>query len=58
MKENDSIKKYPELDKIVDNVTDITCMLINRLARDVESTMPYKAQYVLEYVIDALKARV
>jgi hypothetical protein len=55
---NSIIKKYPELDSIVEIVADNTCNLINRLTQDVKSEMPYRAQYVLEEVIEILKSRV
>ncbi len=50
--------KYPELDKIAAKLADDTAKAINAAIKDVESKMPYKAQYVLEEVIKDLKERV
>ena len=50
--------KYPELQKVVDDVVDTTIKLINNSVKQVKSDMPYKAQWVLEEVAKALKARV
>jgi hypothetical protein len=50
----DVIKKYPELDKIADEIVRNTATEINMKTSDVESEMPYKAQYVLEMVIQQL----
>lgn len=52
------IKKYPELDKIADQITQAVLMALNYEVKDVKSEMPYKAQYVLEMIIQKLEARV
>ena len=54
----DIIKKYPELDEIS---TEIACTVLsqcNAKTRDVKSEMPYKAQYVLEMIIQKLEKQV
>lgn len=59
MIEKDSvIKKYPELDKIADKIAYETLTTINASVEGIKSEMPYKAQYVLEGVIQILKERV
>ena len=50
--------EYPELDKVADEVSDMACVMINRLTRDIKSEMPYKGQYILERVIKILQERV
>jgi hypothetical protein len=52
------MKKYPELESIVDVIVDNACNLINQLTRDVKSEMPYKQQWVLEEVARMLQGRV
>jgi hypothetical protein len=54
----DIIKHYPELDKIADEIVKTTAISINTKTRMVESEMPYKAQYVLEMVIQKLQQKV
>lgn len=49
------LKKYPELDKIAKNIAKKTGDMINASVRNVKSEMPYKAQYVLEEVVNILK---
>jgi len=51
----DIISKYPELDNIAKEVERITVREINKRVELVESTMPYKAQYVLEKLIEFLE---
>ena len=53
-----TIMKYPELDEIADKITIVTGIIIDRFVHDVQSSMPYKEQYVLEKVIQFLQARV
>ena len=55
MAKEDVIKKYPELDEIATNIVLITVSEINNMTRNIESEMPYKAQYVLEEVIKKLE---
>ena len=50
----DVIKKYPELDKIAIEITMNTISQCNKNTKDIKSEMPYKAQYVLEMVIQKL----
>ena len=50
----DVIKKYPELDKIATEIVCDTIAQINMKTGDVISEMPYKAQYVLEMIIQQL----
>jgi hypothetical protein len=47
--------KYPELDEIAEKLVDEVGKLINNNVKDVESKMPYKAQYVLEELIKKLE---
>lgn len=49
------LKKYPELDKIAKDIAKKTGDMINASVRNVKSEMPYKAQYVLEEVVNILK---
>ena len=51
-------EKYPELNQIARQVANETCKAINAAVPGVESKMPYKAQWVLEEVIEILQARV
>ena len=50
----DVIKKYPELDKIATEIVADTIAKCNSKTREVKSEMPYKAQYVLEMIIQQL----
>lgn len=52
------MQKYPELNEIAEDISDTTCVLINKMAQRVRSEMPYKAQYVLEKVIQRLSETV
>lgn len=52
------MKMEKELDKIAENITNLTACMINILTMDVKSDFPYKAQYVLEKVIKRLGERV
>jgi hypothetical protein len=54
----DVIKKYPELDKIADGISIAVLKACNSETKDVKSEMPYKAQYVLEMIIQKLEAHV
>jgi hypothetical protein len=53
-----TMTKYPELNAVVEPIADCACALINRLTRDIQSEMPYRAQWVLEEVIKQLQKRV
>jgi hypothetical protein len=55
MAKQNVIKTYPELDEIATNIVLITVSEINNMTRNIESEMPYKAQYVLEEVIKKLE---
>jgi hypothetical protein len=57
-KTEDVIRTYPELDWIARTVGDIAITAINGITRDVQSEMPYKAQYVLEKLIELLNEKV
>jgi hypothetical protein len=52
------IKKYPELDDIAERISVAVLMALNYEVKDVKSEMPYKAQYVLEMIIQKLEAHV
>jgi hypothetical protein len=52
------IKKYPELDKIADEITHTVLVACNEKTVGVKSEMPYKAQYVLEMIIQKLEEKV
>jgi len=51
-------EKYPELRKIADKIADETAEKINKEVKDVNSKMPYKAQWVLEEVVRDLEERI
>ena len=53
-----AIKKYPELDEIVGKIADDACREINQRIKNIESEMPYRAQYVLEAVVRELQRRI
>jgi hypothetical protein len=48
-------EKYPELRKIAWQIARDTATRISKEANEVESEMPYKAQWILEEVVDVLK---
>jgi len=48
-------KKYPELRKIVDEMTKSVAKDINKKVKNVDSEMPYKSQWVLEELIKNLQ---
>jgi len=48
------IKKYPELDEIATEIVADTIAKCNSKTNFIKSEMPYKAQYVLEMVIQQL----
>lgn len=50
--------KYPELQEIAMRLANEVSAKINEEARNVESKMPYKAQCILELMIDILNGRV
>jgi hypothetical protein len=52
------MEKYPELIEIVEEITTIVANEINERTAKVESKMPYKAQWVLEELIEQLKEMV
>ena len=54
MAKEDVIKKYPELDEIATEIALVTVSEINNMTKNIKSEMPYKAQYVLEMVIQQL----
>ena len=47
--------EYPELDEIAKEITVEVAKIINARVKNVESKMPYKAQYVLEELIKNLE---
>jgi hypothetical protein len=47
--------KYPELMAIAEKIAEDTIHAINAAVKDVESVMPYKAQWVLEETIKILE---
>jgi hypothetical protein len=51
-------EKYPELDIIADKIANATLYACNTQTEGVKSEMPYKAQCVLEMVIEKLKRQV
>ena len=51
------INKYPEFNKIIESIVAEVARKINA-ASGIESTMPYKCQYVLEEVIKKLQEMV
>lgn len=53
-----SATRYPELRDIAETIANDACKKINRYAQNVESEMPYKAQCILEHVIEILGRRV
>lgn len=51
--------QYPELMKRVGPIVKLACEAINKAASEVEGNrMPYKAQWILEHVIEELQRRV
>ena len=62
MKKNETIipfeKRYPELAQAAQEIADITCFIINKRAHHIESKTEYKAQGILEHVIQLLQERV
>jgi hypothetical protein len=54
----DVIKKYPELDEIANEIACTVLAQCNTRTRNVKSEMPYKAQYVLEEIIQLLEKQV
>lgn len=53
-----SMQKYPEFQRLVNEIANEACKQINIKAPKIESTMPYKTQFVLEAVIKVLESRV
>lgn len=56
--EDHSASKYPELYEVAMRLANEVCEKINAEARAVESAMPYKAQFILEEMIEILQQRV
>lgn len=50
--------KYPELTKVANELATQVLQAINKQAPEIESEMPYKAQFILEEVIKILKSHV
>jgi len=50
--------KFPELDKVAAKIATNIGKIINKETKSIKSEMPYKAQYVLEEVIEHLKESV
>jgi len=55
MNEAKKSNEYPELRKIVDEMTKSVAKDINKKVKNVDSEMPYKAQWVLEELIKNLQ---
>ncbi len=53
-----SLQKYPEFEGLVNKLASEVCSKINKEAVKIESTMPYKTQFVLEELIKVLESRV
>jgi len=54
-----SPERWPELYRVAEQIADITCLAINRLANvPTQEACAYKAQSVLERVIAILQKRV
>lgn len=51
-------KQYPELYDIAKKITRETAIKINAEAKTVKSEMPYKAQMILEFVVELLEAKI
>jgi len=52
------LQRYPEFKPLVDKIVHTVIREINAEARNIESQMPYKAQFTLEEVIRELEERV
>lgn len=53
-----SLERYPEFKKLVNALTVKVCKEINATAPKIESSMPYKCQFVLEVLIQELEKKV
>ena len=51
-------KQYPELYEIAKKIAKETAIKINAEAQTVKSKMPYKAQMILEFVVEILEAKI
>jgi hypothetical protein len=51
-------EQYPELDELAESIAGMVGREINKRVRSINSEMPYKAQYVLEEVIQHLQEQV
>jgi len=51
-------KQYPELYEIAKKITRETAIKINAEAQNVKSEMPYKAQMILEFVVELLQEKI
>lgn len=49
---------YPEIEIAAENIADTVAFLVNQSANQLESEMPYKAQAILENLIQILQAKV
>ena len=52
------LERYPEFKKVVGKLASQVCKEINKEAKNIESEMPYKAQFILEELIQNLQDRV
>jgi hypothetical protein len=52
------VHTYLDLDRYANLIADDASRMINHAAMNIESATPYKAQYILEKVIDILQSRV
>ena len=51
----EGLERYPEFNQLVRHVVDNAIRDINFGVKDIESKMPYRAQFTLEEVISELK---
>jgi hypothetical protein len=51
-------EQYPELWEIAKTIAKEAAIKINAEAQTVESKMPYKAQMILEFVVEILEAKI
>ena len=50
--------QYPELERVAEDITVKVALMINEAAPRIKSNMPYKAQAILERVIEKLEGKV
>jgi len=48
-------QKYPEFNRSIERILTNTCFMINNEAKQINSKMPYKSQYMLEEIIKRLQ---